>query len=51
MFDTSYKNMKCIQDFVGNSIIVEIVVEYNVEIMCPLLFQLYNHLTHVKELV
>ncbi len=33
MFDTSYKNMKCIQDFVGNSIIVEIVVEYNVEIM------------------
>jgi hypothetical protein len=37
MIDLFYKNMKYIQDFVGNSIVVEIVVEYNVKIMCPLL--------------
>ncbi len=27
--DLHYKNMKCIQDFVGNSIIVKIIVKYD----------------------
>jgi hypothetical protein len=33
----------------GNSIVVEIVVKYVVNIMCPLLLQVYNHLNHTKE--
>jgi hypothetical protein len=37
--------MKCIQNFMGNSI----VVKYNVKIMCPLLLQVYNHLNPTKE--
>jgi hypothetical protein len=37
MFDTCYKYMKCIQDFVDNSIAIEIVVKYDVLIVCPLL--------------
>jgi hypothetical protein len=37
MFETRYKHMKCIQDFVDNSIAIEIVVKYDVLIVCPLL--------------
>ncbi len=29
IFDLHYKNMKCIQDFVGNSIVVKIIVDYD----------------------
>ncbi len=29
ILELHYKNMKCIQDFVGNSIIVKIIVEYD----------------------
>jgi hypothetical protein len=29
ILDLHYKNMKCIQNFVGNSIIVKIIVEYD----------------------
>jgi hypothetical protein len=29
MLDPCYKNMKCIQNFMGNSIVVQIVVEYD----------------------
>ncbi len=32
-----FKNMKCIWDFVSNSIVVEIVGEYDVKIVCVLL--------------
>jgi len=32
MLDPCYKNMKCIQNFMGNSIFVQIVVEYNAKI-------------------
>jgi hypothetical protein len=38
MFDTCYKHMKCIQDFVDNSIAIEIVVKYNVLIVCQSLY-------------
>jgi hypothetical protein len=37
MFDIRYKHMKCIQDFMDNSIATEIVVKYNVLHVCPLL--------------
>jgi hypothetical protein len=43
MVGLCYKNMKCIQDFVWNSTVVEIVAKYNVKIMCPLLLQMYNN--------
>jgi nuclear transport factor 2 (NTF2) superfamily protein len=32
IFDFHYKNMKCIWNFVGNSIVVRIIVEYNFEL-------------------
>jgi hypothetical protein len=44
-----YKNMKCIQNFVGNSIVAEIIVKSDVKIVCPLLLLVYNHLNLVKE--
>jgi hypothetical protein len=37
MFDTCYKHMKCIWDFVDNPIVIEIVVKYDVLILFPLL--------------
>jgi hypothetical protein len=43
MLGPRYKNMKCIQIFIGNSIVVQIVVEYNVKM------QLYNHLNLARE--
>ncbi len=50
MFGPCYKNMKCIQNFVGNSIDAETIVEYDLKIMCPLLLLVYNHLNLGKEL-
>jgi len=35
--------MKCIQNFMGNSIVVQIVVEYNVKM------HVYNHLNLARE--
>ncbi len=43
MLDPHYKNMKCIQNLTGNSIVVQIVVEYNVKM------QVYNHLNLARE--
>ncbi len=43
MLDPHYKNMKCIQNLMDNSIVVQIVVEYNVKM------QVYNHLNLVRE--
>ncbi len=48
MFDFHYKNMKCIQNFVGNSIFAKIVVEYNFKIMFSLSLQVYNQLNPTK---
>jgi len=47
MFDLSYKNMKCIWDLVGNFVVVEIVVEFDTKIVCPLLLQVNNHLNPI----
>ncbi len=49
MFDASYKNMKCIWDLVGNFVVVEIVVEYDNKIVCPLLLQVNNHLNPIRD--
>jgi hypothetical protein len=35
----------------GNSIAIEIVVEYDAKIVHPFSLQVYNHLNHVKELI
>jgi hypothetical protein len=35
----------------GNSIAIEIVVEYDANIGHPFSLQVYNHLNHVKELI
>ncbi len=48
MFDFRYKNMKCIQNFVGNSIVAKVFVEYNFKIMCSLSLQVYNQLNPTK---
>jgi hypothetical protein len=37
MLDFCFKNMKIIRDFLGNSLALQIVVEYNVKIVYPLL--------------
>jgi hypothetical protein len=49
ILDFCYKNMKCIQNFVGNCIVAEIIIEYDVKIMCLLLLLVYNHLNPAKE--
>ncbi len=48
MFDSSYKNIKCIQDLVGNFVVVEIVVEYDTKIVHPLLLHVNNNLNHIR---
>ncbi len=37
ILDPHYKNMKCIWDSVSNSIVVQIVVEYDAKVVCLLL--------------
>jgi hypothetical protein len=49
MFDPHFKTMKYIQNSMGNSIIVKIVVKYNVNIVCHFLLQVYTHSNLVKE--
>ncbi len=48
MLDTCFKNMKVIWDFVGDSLALQVVAEYDVKIMYPLLVQAYLHLNLVK---
>jgi len=51
MVSPCYKNMKCILNFVWNSMVAKIVAKYNVKIMCPLLLQVYNNLNLTKEAI
>ncbi len=48
IFDFQYKNTKRIQNFVGNSIVAKIVVEYNLKVMCSFSLQVYNQLNLTK---
>ncbi len=50
MFDPCFKNMKVIWDFVGDSLGLQVVAEFDVKIMYPLLVQAYLHLNPAKAL-
>ncbi len=51
MFDPHFKNMKVIWDFVGDSLALQVMLEYDAKIMYPLLVQTYFHLNPVKAVV
>jgi len=51
MLDLHFKNMKVIWDFVGNSLALQVVAEYDVKIVYPLLVQTYFHLNLMKAIV
>jgi len=51
MLDPRFKNMKIIWDFVGDSLALQVVAEYDVKIVYPLLVQAYFHLDLVKVVV
>jgi hypothetical protein len=40
--------MKCIRNFVRNVVIVQIVVEYDIKIVCFLLLQMHNQLNLIR---
>ncbi len=48
MFDPHYKYMKVIQKILGNSFALQVVVEYDVKSVYPLLVQAYLHLNPMK---
>jgi hypothetical protein len=47
MFDLHFKNMKLIQYFVGNAHAIQIVIDYDNNIVCPLLLHLVIHLNPI----
>jgi len=49
MFDLWFENMKVIEDYVGNFITNEIIVEYNTKVVYAFLFQVYFYLNHVSK--
>jgi hypothetical protein len=51
MFDPCFKNMKIIWDFVGDSLTLQVVAEYDVKIVYPLLVQTYLHLNPMKAIM
>jgi hypothetical protein len=48
MLDSHFKNMKVILDFVGYAHAIQIVINYDINIVCLLLLQVFFHLNHVK---
>jgi hypothetical protein len=48
MLDPYFKNMKVIRDFVGNAHAIQIVIDYNSNIMCPLLLHVFFHLNPIR---
>ncbi len=49
--DPCFKNMKFIQNYMGNIVVVDVVVEYDVKVVHPLLLYVYFHLNLVKALI
>ncbi len=49
MFDLWFKSMKVIEDYMGNFIASEIIVEYNTKVVYPFLFQIYLYLNIVSK--
>ncbi len=45
LLDLSLKNLQLIQDYVGLKMVMQIVVEYDHEVLMPLLVIFYNSLT------
>ncbi len=43
-----FQNIKVIRDFLGDSLAHQVVIEYDVKIMYPLLVQTYLHLNPMK---
>ncbi len=48
MLDPCFKNMKIIQDFVGNAHATQIVTNYDINIVCLLLLHVFFHLNPIK---
>ncbi len=48
MLDLCLKNMKMIWDYVGNMVVVNVVLEYDFKVVYPLLLQVYPHLNCMK---
>ncbi len=48
MFNPRFKNMKVIHNFMGNTHAIQIVTNYETNVMCSLLFHVFFHLNHVK---
>ncbi len=48
MFNLHLKNMKVIHNFVGNTHAIQIVTNYDTNVMRSLLFHVFFHLNHVK---
>jgi hypothetical protein len=47
MFGLHFKNMKLIRDFVGNAHAIQIVIDYDNNIVCPLLLHVVFHLNPI----
>jgi hypothetical protein len=48
MLDPCSKNIKIIQDFVGNAHAIQIVTDYDINIVCPLLLHVFFHLNPIR---
>ncbi len=48
MLDPQFKNMKLILYFVGHAHVIQIVIDYDVNIVCPLLLQVLFHLNPIR---
>ncbi len=48
MFNLHFKNVKLIQDFVNNSHAIQIVIDYDNNIVCPLLLHVVFHLNLIR---
>ncbi len=48
MLDPHFKNMKVILDFVGHAHAIQIVTNYDINIVCPLLLQVFFHLKPIR---
>jgi len=44
MLDPYFKNMKVIWDFVDNAHAIQIVIDYDIDTICPLLLHVFFHL-------
>jgi hypothetical protein len=48
MFNLHFKNMKLIREFVGNAHAIQIVIDYDNNIVCPLLLHVIFHFNPIR---